>query len=248
MKRKILFLGLILTLNGCFKSDDDTKDFCNSDCTLIEGSFVTKNNTPVSGINLSLAYDISAPPFSGSTRKIRETKSNQQGNYKMEFFIKDSEIGNNEGFFKLLVDLSNLDDNKYLIPDNLPLLEAIYEINRRDTIIKKSFYIPTKAHITINLENFNPIQEGDIFKIQTLFPYGLKIGQNTLLDSQYRAGMTGFDDYIAIAENQSFSNVVVAENENNIIRIIKIKNGVAEPEDIQVFVPERNDINLTFEY
>jgi hypothetical protein len=43
-------------------------------------------------------------------------------------------------------------------------------------------------------------------------------------------------------------NVPVARNDTNIVRIIKVKNRVAGPEDHKIFVPENNAIELTYEY
>ena len=37
-------------------------------------------------------------------------------------------------------------------------------------------------------------------------------------------------------------------NDTNIVRIIKMKNGVATPKDYKIFVPEKNAIELTYEY
>jgi hypothetical protein len=43
-------------------------------------------------------------------------------------------------------------------------------------------------------------------------------------------------------------NVFVAEGENNVIRILKIKNVVSMPEDYTIYIPEDNNIELTYEY
>lgn len=52
---------------------------------------------------------------------------------------------------------------------------------------------------------------------------------------------------MAEGESQLFK-VPVARNDTNIVRIIKVKNGIASPEDYKLFVPENNKIELTYEY
>lgn len=92
---------------------------------------------------------------------------------------------------------------------------------------------------------------GDHFEVQTFFPWGTKSeeknNRNKLLSTEYGISSTGYDNFVANSENQTF-RVPVARNDSNIVRIINVKNGVASPEDHEIFVPKVNNIELSYEY
>lgn len=249
MKRFFLLLVLIILNQSCNKTDDDTENVCSTNCTILKGRFVTKNNIPLKNIKLRLDYRVSNAPFSANTRIIKETKTDEDGFYNMEFYLEDSEIGENgEGFFALLIDESNLNPDNYIRRDEIYIGDAIYSLPTRDTIIDKSFYIPTKEFITVNLNNFVPIEDNDHFEVRTRFPSGIYIGQNDLIDSEYASQSSGFDNYTSSSQFEIFDEVIVASNEMNLISIVKYKNGVGSTEDFLIFIPENNDIELTYEY
>lgn len=248
MKKLIFLFSLFIFLISCSKTDDDTEEICNSDCTILQGRFVTENDSPLKNIELRLDYRISNAPFSASTRIIKKTKTDENGNYEMKFYLEDSEIGNNEGYFALLIDATNLNSDNYINREDIYIGDAIYSLPKRDTIIDKSFYIPTKDFITVNLIGFTPIQNNDYFEVRTLFPSGLKIGENDFLGGEYQTNGSGYGNYSATSDNQKFENVIVARNETNIVRIARRKNGVNTIEDFEVEVPENNSIELTYEY
>ncbi len=52
--KKFTLLLLILTFYGCSKIDDDTDDVCNSNCTTLQGRFVTLNDDGVKGVKVLL--------------------------------------------------------------------------------------------------------------------------------------------------------------------------------------------------
>lgn len=253
--KKIALLLLILTFYGCSKIDDDTDDVCNANCTTLQGRFVTLNDVGIKGVKVLLKYRISGGPLGGgSTRLIAETKTDDNGNFYKEFYIKDSELGETaDGYFKIEYDDTDLDVNKYILSDNQignttqPLGQAIYSISSRDTIIGNTYYLPKKSYIAVNLNNFVPIQEGDYFEVRTRYPFGAYIENNDLLDTEYSIGFSGWGTFQA-SELNSQLNPFVAENEQNIIRIARRKNGVNTVENFTVFVPSDNSIELTYEY
>lgn len=69
-----------------------------------------------------------------------------------------------------------------------------------------------------------------------------------MLNTEYGISSSRDDLFVAKSENQTFRNVPVARNDTNIVRIVKVKNGVAMPEDHKIFVPENNAIELTYEF
>lgn len=255
MKNLFYFITVFVMLTSCEKVDDDTKNDCTSDCTTLKGKFVTLNGVPISNIKISLNYNIWGGELGGVyTRKIVSTQSEENGNFNKNFYIKDNELGNSApGSFEIIVDDSKIDGSKYIglndvIGTSRTYLELnIYSITKRDTIIEKNFYIPKKAYIKIHLNNFQPQLKGDHFEVRTFYPFGEKIGTNTFLDSEYSTGFSGTDIWVAKDLNNVF-NVFVAEGEKNIIRIIKIKNGVNLNQDYEITIPPNNSIELTYNF
>lgn len=255
MKNIMVFFAMVLILTSCEKIEDDTDNDCISNCATLSGKFVTLNNAPVPNIKVLFKYTISGGELGGgSTRKIVNEESDQNGKFYKNFFIKDSELGNSaQGYFLFEVDDSSLDVNKYIRSNNLNgntttrIGFTIYSITNRDTIIDNTFYIPKKAYIKVNLNNFVPLQDDDYFEVQTLYPYGTKIGTNPFLNSEYQTGFSGYGNWRATANN-TLLNIFVAEGENNMVRIFRRKNGENTIEDIPIFIPVNNTIELTFDY
>lgn len=89
--KNIAYLFLLIFITGCSKIDNDTKDICTSNCTTISGKFITANNSPVSNISVSLDYRRSGGELGGGyTRKIINTRSDQNGNFRKDFYLKDN--------------------------------------------------------------------------------------------------------------------------------------------------------------
>lgn len=254
MKNSLTGFVLILFLISCTKIKDDTNDDCKSNCTRIAGRFVTLNNKPVSNIIVKLQYKIPGGELGGgSIRKIVNIKSDQNGNFYKNFYIKDSELGDSSrGYFQIEIDDSRIDVNKYIRTNNLfnstsILGFTIYSITNRDTLINRNFYIPTKTYIKVNLNNFIPQKPDDNFEVQTLYPFGAEVAGNTFLNSPYSTGFSGYGIFKASKLNNRL-NVFVAEGEKNIIRIFKRKNGMNSSEDYPITVPPNNTIELTYDF
>jgi hypothetical protein len=237
---------------SCSKTEDDTNDECTGNCTILKGNFVTLNNEPVSNVKVSMKY-IKSNELAFYSRKLVDTKTDLNGNFNRNFFIKDNELGNTGGYFDIEIDDSNIDVNTYIRTNNLigntttNIGLSIFSITNRDTIIDKTFYIPKKAYIKVNLNNFVSQQSGDLFEVQSLYPFGAKIDLNPFLDSEYSTGFSGYGNWVATTLNNQL-NVFVAEGEKNIIRINKIKNGIGSSQDFEIIVPQNNTIELTYDF
>ena len=253
--KKIIAILLLISVYGCPKTEDDIDNVCTSDCTILQGRFITLNNVGIEGVKVLLKYRISGGPLGGgSTRFIVETETDENGNYYKEFYIKDSELGESaDGYFKIDYDDSNLDVTEYILSDNLigsttqPLGQANYSINTRDTIIGNTYYLPKKTNIIVNLNNFVPLQDGDYFEVRTLYPFGPNVGNNDFLNSEYATGFSGWGTFQATEPNSQL-NPFVAENEENVVRVARRKNGMNTSEDIPIFVSPDNSIELNYEY
>lgn len=244
MKKIILILLGLFALQSCVK--DDTDLTCMADCTTIQGQLVTAKGEPLQNIPVALNYHVSYG-VGAALRKIKETKTDQNGNYSMQFYIKDDELGASaEALFELMLDYGNLDPEVYM-DTNPYYMHAIYSIPKRDTTMTMDFYNPKKAFITVNLSVFNPIQVEDYLKMESFIPFGLKIGQNDIWDSEYAIGYgTSFK---ASSPDANLDSVIVAESDYSIISIRWWKNGVGlMDQDTILFIPENNKIELNFTY
>ncbi len=256
MKKALFILFILFAFIGCEKEVDDTGTVCTSDCTTISGHIITSDKVPLKGVKLQVKYLEQGFGYYHSWLK-REATTDANGYYSMSFNVKDNEIERFEGYsssyFELHVDLNNLDPNKYFLPEQVSEANTSYSLNsiislKRKTEYTESLYIPTKDYMTVTLKNFKPIQAGDHFEVQTFFPWGAKSDEKKILNTEYGINFSGYDLFVAKSESQTFRNVPVALNDTNIVRIVKVKNGVAFPEDHKIFVPKDNNIEFTFDY
>ena len=257
MKRALFILFILFAFMGCEKEDDDTGTVCTPGYTTISGHIVTSDNTPLKGVKLQLKYIEAQWLSSYHSWLKREATTDANGSYSMSFNIKNDEVESFEGqsssYFQLLIDFSNLDPDKYFLPEQVLENGISYSYNpiislKKDTTYDASFYIPTKDYITVILKNFQPTQDVDHFEVQTFFPWGSKSDEKKMLNTEYGISSSGYDHFVAKSENQTFRNVPVARNDTNIVRIVKVKNGVAMPEDHKIFVPENSAIELIYEF
>jgi len=249
--KKVISLLIILTFYGCFRTEDDTGNVCSSNCTVLQGRIITMNNEEISGVNLKFEYFRGAS-LSSYTRVISDLNSDENGNFYDEFFLEDEEIDESlPGNLTLKIDENDLINNGYIIgPDSVNIyLERWFDINTRDTIIEQNYYFPKKTHVVVNLNSFVPILENDRFEIGAIFPYGFENPEpdsyNDILETIYVP--TNGKLYKATEINNSL-NVIVAENEKNIIRIYKTKNGIVTYEEILIDVNSSNPDEITLEY
>jgi len=256
MKRFLLILPILFALASCEKEEDVSKKECTPGFTTISGRIVTTDNSPLKGVKVGLKY-VEQSMFSYHSWLKRTTTTDANGFYSMSFNIEDGEVMSFEGqsysYFDLQVDLGNLDQDKYFLSCYSVESSTSNSLNsnlslKQDTTYNMSFYFPTKGHIAVTLKGFQPTQTGDCFEVQTFFPWGSKSDGKNMLNTEYGISSSGYDNFVAKTYTQTFSNVPVALNDTNIVRIVKVKNGVATPEDHKIFIPENKAIELTYEY
>ncbi len=252
MKNLLAILFIIAVFPGCSKTIDDTSQNCVSNCTTIRGRIFTKYDRPILNVDLALSYRKNTGTYSHSTRKIKNVRSDQNGYYEMIFNLQDDEVGAmRSGYFTINIDKMSFDRSTYLIPD-YPLFSIntqIYSISKKDTIITKDYYMPSKALLKINLKGFTPITTGDVFKVVLLYPYGWrKDSRNDYLGSFFETGISGHLDEYSANSNDYTTMANVASNDTCVIQIRKIKNGVSFPEDVRIFVHDNSSPEYTFHY
>ncbi|OYU80428.1 MAG: hypothetical protein CFE23_09225 [Flavobacterium sp. BFFFF1] len=243
MKKLIIVLLGIGFLQGCEEVIDDFDKGCTSDCTTVNGVFVTAENVPLKGIKIEVDYNTHVD-HSYSTRNIKKAVTDEQGFYDLTFFAKDTELGNGgPGTFRLQADFSVLDTTKYMVPDRV-FMYGNFNLSRRDTVLSKAFYVPRKAVIKVSLHNFVPQQPGDKVVVSTFFPSGGKVDDG-FLDTDYNTGA-----HTVAAKNvlNQTMDLFAAAGETNIVRVYRVKNGVSSQEEIQLFIGPGNPVQLDYDF
>lgn len=255
MKNIVIIIIVFFVFAGCSKSELEKRQDCGSGCTIVKGKFFSYNNEPVTGVKITCTYRIYKGWLSGmEVREVFKTQTDKDGNYYQSFYVRDDELGYTRlAGFEVEIDDSPLDVNKYIRTNNTiggvtnVLSFSVDPINKRDTVIEHSYYLPKKAFIKVNLNSFIPIKPNDYSEVETLYPFGSNVGYNKFLDSPYATGSNGWGTFKATATNDQLK-VYVAENEKNIIRIKKRKNAINSYEDYPMFIPQNNTIELTYDY
>ncbi|WP_295936755.1 hypothetical protein [uncultured Alistipes sp.] len=255
---RLLFTSLVITgLIGCSKTKDESKRVCEADCSVVTGTILTDGNQPVSGVSLDVTYEKTGFLYYNATVKAR-AKTDQSGHYQMRFTLKDSELTEEEGYFKLFylrVEMKGLNTEKYILPADLMGVTEDVPTSTRNTVrcqrnvsVDLDFYIPQKRYIPVVLKGFAPVQENDYFEVQTYFPWGFEQEGEKMLDTKYGVASSGFNKFRASQTEQTFLNVPFALNENNILRIMKMKDGVVTFEDHPIYVTATSPEVLTYVY
>ena len=183
MKLKLLFVVLLLLgMQSCFINKDDTDESCSSNCTTLKGHVATADNNGLSDVEVRFRYE-HIQELSSYKREIGKTRTNAEGYYEMEVFIKDSEIGESGGHFELIVntdDIENQLDEVFIRQSDLGTelfpTRNRYSINNiltRNEIFEIDYMIPFKAsNLEVSLQNFTPTQDNDYFLYNLKVPYG----------------------------------------------------------------------------
>lgn len=263
-----ILMGIMIT--SCVKEEDDFIKPYTADKTVIAGNTITSDGEAIPGIKLKVDYVEGAWLQYSKTRHKAHVQSGKDGSYKMEFYVKDDEIepasyepDNKNQDYQFIVDLSSLDPQQYILPkDMISQIDASGNVTeadvpatyiclihpKRDTAYIDNIYIPKKKYINVTLKGLNPQLIGSYFEATTYFPWGTECEKhNKLIDTKYNICSSGTDLYVAKTEEQTFK-MPFALNENNVMIISKLKNGVATRDTCKVYVTKDSPQSLTFEY
>jgi hypothetical protein len=238
---KLLAFILIIQFTSCEK--DDSNSVCNGNCTTIKGKIVRADNSGIEGVEVIFSYVFFAPY--SYRRVIAKTKTDENGNYEMQAFLKDSELGTSEKF-QILVDKVKIENSltaNYLKPSELlqEIVPKIEEIiipgieNRNEIINVPNFKVPYKTDLTIKLNNYISVVPTDSFGFEHRVEYGFE-NQYILCKNENSTGLN------------SIFNFTTAIG-NNRVRIFKWKNNVDTylVQDISLTTNPSNQI-VEFEY
>lgn len=227
---KNIILLLIVGLTGCINVKEDFDLNCTSECTVIQGFCTTTDNQAIKDLYVEIVYKKGAG-LSSSVRRIKKAVTDENGFFKLEFYLQDSEMSGHA--LQLQAFVSDLQEvETYLTSDiyNTGHWKKYIHIHIRDTIVDGSFYLPKMAMLSINLNDFETVQDGDYFKIKTTFEDYV------------------FNDEAVNLPNQII-NIPVADGEINILEVSSKKNGeVTILEPLSIFIPVNENIELNYEY
>lgn len=245
MKKVILLFMSILFLS-CEEIDNDTNIVCTENCTHIEGQILTKDQLPVKNVELIFCFQKSTGTYSIYTRKIAKAKTDVNGHYSMDFYLKDEELGESFGGLEIYMKQNTI-ASKYFYPNRFNLFEGL-NINDRNISLTKNIYLPTKKDIKVKLQNFTPIQNGDYFEVQLYVPCGFDNSEISSITGNYHKYVTkGINFYRLNSPSQIFT-IDAALDIINYVVLVRMKNGVYTEETIPVSVDENSNTVLTYDY
>lgn len=247
MKKIILFINVILLYSSCEKVDDDTNLSCIENCTHIEGKITTKNNLPVKNVQLIFRFQKSTGTNSIYTRKIAKAKTDSNGNYSMDFYLKDEELGDSgPGWLNMFIEQNSINGSLFYV-NRIYLFEDILPIYDRNTSRINNVYLPTKKDLKIKLQNFVQLQEGDYFEVQLYVPSGFENNELNTYGNYYRYHTEGINKYRINVSSKTFT-IPAALNQTNYVVLVRMKNGLYSEETIPVAVDENSNTILTYDY
>jgi hypothetical protein len=226
---KCLFLVLSICLTSCYGTDDDTDKVCNGNCNVFNGRIFTENNVGLADVEITLSYSLNQIG-ANYNRIIAKSKTDNNGNYTIEAFIKDSEF--NVGFFHLTIDENKIENsitNEFYKPSEL-VNEVAPRINEcsfsglenRTQITTIDYKIPYKTNFVVNLNNFNLTTPNDLFGVGNRIGYGFQRGYNRFLTKQTTSQGFGY------ANGLNTTLTIPGVFGENYLTIYKFKSGLVD--------------------
>jgi hypothetical protein len=253
MKKIILLLSVILFFSACEKVDDDSGLVCTQNCTSISGKVYTQGNIPLRNVMMKFRFRKSIGTNAHYNRIMSKERSNNLGQYSMDFFIKNEELGEGVGSFDLYPDKTTLPGNVFY-PDYSDLFYGMYDIMDRDFSLQKNLYLPTLKKVKIKLTNFHGVAQEDYFRILVHLPCGFDYDQIIPeTGNNHNYSVLGANKYVL---NKYGNNNVpdkvfevdFALNELNYIVLGRMKNDVYSEEIIPINVTANTNTILEYSY
>lgn len=247
---KILSLTIFTILTSCYGRDDDSDKEFTGQPNIFTGRIYTEDNAGIANVEVTLTYSLDQIG-ANYQRIIAKSKSDINGNYRIEGFVKDNEF--NSGIFTLTVDKNKIENTlsqvfykpSELVNEAAPQINELIigELNDRNQVINSDYKIPYKTTLQINLNDFNPTSANDRFGVGNKINYGFSSNFNKFLTKQ--TDNTGFGYAIGLKTTIVLPS---AFGENN-LRIFRFKNGVIDDtlETVNVENPNTNQpLNYNF--
>jgi hypothetical protein len=216
----LICLAIIISFASCEKDDSDKA--CTENCTTIRGRIARADNTGIQGVEVTFSYVFYAPY--SYKRIIAKTKTDDNGNYEMQGYINDNELGTNETF-EIAIDKAKVENSlsdAYLKPSELtqevfPRLERVTIPgieNRNEIIMAPNFIVPYKTDLTITLNNFVPAVPSDYFGFKHRVEYGFE-NQFILCKIEHATGANATFNFPAAVGNNKIQVITWKNNVNS---------------------------------
>lgn len=239
MKNILTLLTITILSWSCTKTDESSfNQTCLDSCTTVQGRFITGNNEGVANVPIEINAETIPPSGLGQaiTRKIASGTSDKNGFYALKFGLKEKEYGQ-MATAHLSINFS-YDKSKFLPVtwyESFGIYELIGPVTRKDTTIAANIFLTSRSKLKIKLENFVPVQAGDIFSVITSCGAGL--------ERHHESG--GF-----IEANQPTveQEIDACGNEQTTVIVRKRKNGISSSTSTVISTPTGQTTALTFTY
>ena len=253
MKKIILLINVILFFSSCEKVENDSNEVCTGNCTSVAGKVYTQSNIPLKNVAMKFKFqtnDLQNPNIT-LTRIISKVGTNNLGEYSMNFYLKDEELGEWTGTFTLNADKNTVPGNVFY-EDYFNLYDVMYNILTRDVSIHRDLYIPTLKKVKIKLNNFNGPAQEDYFRVLVEVPCGYDTNSvNPETENNHEYATIGVNKYQLSNYNNLTSktfDVQFALNEMNFIVLGRMKNNVYVEERIPITVTSSTNQTLEYNY
>jgi hypothetical protein len=210
---------------------------CTDSCTTVQGRFITGNNEGVSNVAYEIKSEIRPTLGLGqtTTRRIASGKTDNDGFYSSTFALQKREYG-------LMADAPVSIHFNYNKAAFVPVswyesfgANELLGFTRKDTTITANIYLTSRSKLKVKLENFVPLQSGDIFSVITSCSAGL--------DRHYTCG-----GFIEATQAVTEKEIQACGNEQTTVIVRKKKNGVYSSSTTMIATPTGQTVAVTFTY
>jgi hypothetical protein len=253
MKKTYLLIITVLILFSCEKVDDDFNEICTENCTTLSGKVYTQGNTPLKNVAMKFKFQTNDPQNNNITltRILSKVRTNNLGEYRMNFYLKDEELGEWVGSFTLNADKNTIPSNVFY-EDYFNLFDNLYNILTRDVEIQRNLYIPTLKRVKIKLNGFNGPATEDYFRVLVEVPCGYdRPIINPESGNNHEYATIGLNKYQLNNYNNLTSKIFeisLALNETNFIVLGRMKNNIYSEERIPIQVTSTTNQTLEYNY
>lgn len=248
MKKLFLYLLalplLILLLASCHSEEDDFIDKPDPKSLIIKGVARTSGGQPLPNIEVKLDFREASLVATKVRHKARAT-TDKDGRYIMFFNLSDEEFKSLTTFvgdvsvsynLQLTLDLTKLDDNKYLLPiddtgvrdpKEKKLFYYAYRLQGKlqlGKVYEENIFIPHKQLVNVRVESNGTINEKDKFAVRNRVKYGLESQMPDQFDTE--GGLVDFYRPVTLKNAHSqLIQVTCAVAEGSKIVLYRIPEG-----------------------
>uniref|UniRef100_A0AB33J9P4 Carboxypeptidase regulatory-like domain-containing protein n=1 Tax=Prevotella sp. GTC17259 TaxID=3236795 RepID=A0AB33J9P4_9BACT len=247
LSRVLILLACSLLLSACNEKEEDNGFPDEQNAVVFNGRVVNSDGIGIKDVKLHVDF-IDARLFSSLTRKKSETKTDQNGNYQLKFYVRADE----DTLFKqhlpyvayrLTADASKLSADKYLLPEDATYQMEIY--GRPDASEQVDCMIPECRKIDVTLTGFSTQDYSNN-------EFYISIKTSAGFFSKDEKGIRHFyssygKDYKATQPNVHYT-IPLAVNDSAEVMVLRQKNGKGNQVWKKIYIGKTSPTSLTFDY